>query len=78
VITLGQVYVDNFTGFRGIAEARTEYLFGCIQVKLLSKSFNEKGEEVTRWFDEQRLTSKSKALVGGPHDHPPERDHSGR
>ncbi len=66
-IELGKNYKDSITGFQGIATAYTIHLYGCLRICLESKTKkNEDGESIELWFDEQRLTIKSKAGNGGP------------
>ncbi len=63
---LGITAKDQITGFQGTVVARTEWLWGCVQVAVLS------GEE--QWFDEARIFevkgSKKReapaAVTGGP------------
>jgi hypothetical protein len=51
-VTLGELYVDQPTGFTGMATARTVYLGGLVSV-LLEARHPEKAVE--RWFHEPRL-----------------------
>lgn len=72
MIKLGKEYKDQYSGYVGIATARTVYLYGCVRVCLESKKLKEDGSPQETWFDEQRLTpavkkSKSKEeSPGGP------------
>lgn len=70
MVKLGEQYADRFTGFEGIAVARSEYLYGCVRVGLEGKA--KVGDVL--WFDEQRLVAVSSAKVGGPMSSPPSRD----
>lgn len=67
-IKLGSVVKDSLTGFSGIAVARTEYLWGCVSIAILSKKLNK--ETATPqdwvWLDEKRLETKSKTPGGDP------------
>jgi len=66
-IKLGQKVKDKLTGFSGTVMARTEYLNGCVSYGILSDKLNKEGNPKDwQWFDEQRLTVKSKVKVGGP------------
>lgn len=67
-IELGKKYKDNCTGIEGVATAMTEYQFGCKWVLLekVGKDENGNPQVLEFWFDEQRLTTKSKAKTGGP------------
>jgi len=75
MVELGKIYKDEFTGFSGIATARTEFLYGCVRVCLESKKLDKEGKPLEIWFDEQRLVTKTKASgPGGPGPNPPKRD----
>lgn len=73
-IKLGSKVIDSITGFAGVATARTEYLNGCIRIGLQAPVGKDGKIPDTEWFDEQRLTTKSKAKRGGPGPVPPSRD----
>lgn len=73
MIKLGEKVKDGITGFEGVATARAEYLYGCVRVLVESKKLKD-GKPIDEWFDEQRLTVKSKADTGGPSPTPPSRD----
>ena len=68
MITLGEKVKDKFTGFKGIAMAKTEYLFGCNRIGVqpieLDKETGEPKEWV--WFDEQHLMDEKIKKPGGP------------
>ncbi len=68
MIELGKKYKDKNTGIEGVASAICEYQFGCRRVCLdrIGKDENGNPQIMEYWFDEQRLTSKSKAKTGGP------------
>ena len=72
-IKLGQKVKDSITGFEGIVVAKAEYLDGCIRYQVQPQQLPDGKSIDTEWIDEQRLTDKSKAKVGGPQDRPPER-----
>jgi len=79
MIKLGEKYKDKISGFEGVATARTVFLFGCVRVCLESKKLKDDGTPQECWFDEQRLTSKSKGTkskgrTGGPGPNPPKRN----
>ena len=67
MIELGKSYKDNCTGIKGVATAITEYQYGCRRVCLEQTGKDENGNPqiLEFWFDEQRLTSESKATSGG-------------
>lgn len=67
-VKLGQMAKDRITGFEGYVEATIEYANGCIQYKLISKEIKDGKEEVSIWFDVQRLTTvaKKSKRPGGP------------
>ena len=72
MIKLGDKVKDYITGFEGIAIAKVFYLNGCISYQVKSqKLYNGKPLEA-EWFDEQNLTTQSKATPGGPQARPPE------
>ncbi len=66
---------DAITGFAGVAVSRTEYLYGCVRVGVQATELNPETHEPEAevYFDEQRLTEKSEAPIGGPGGHPPKR-----
>lgn len=73
---LGMQYIDQVTGFRGVATAVTEWLNGCRRVCL--EAVNERGEPLEYWFDEQRLDAVKRqvdrvtvAVTGGARAAPP-------
>ena len=72
MIKLGDKVKDNITGFEGIAIARAEYLNGCISLHIQSANLKDGSPLKAEWFDEQRLTTSSKATAGGPQSYPPE------
>ena len=53
-IELGAVYVDNISGFSGVATARAVYLDGDVQAQLTSQG-TYRGEIRTTWFHPSRL-----------------------
>jgi hypothetical protein len=69
-IALGKKVKDSITGFAGIVTGRVEYLTGCRQYVVASKSKGGKTGDAM-WFDEDRLTGvnlakTSPANNGGP------------
>lgn len=77
-----RTYRDSFTGYEGIATARSEFIFGCTRV-LLERQGKDggQGEPHAEWFDEQRLVEvtsgekvETRARTGGPQPTPPSRD----
>jgi hypothetical protein len=70
-VKLGQQVTDRYNGFTGIVMGRTEYINGCVRYLVESPTLTEKGEAVTRWVDEQRLTEMPAATAGGPQDDAP-------
>lgn len=71
-LELGQEVRDSITGFEGVVTGIAEYLYGCRQACVVSKTLQE-GKVIVLWFDEQRLVEASevKATSGGPQDAPP-------
>lgn len=72
MIILGSKVTDSILGIKGIATARTVYMYGCarICVEYIDK---KSGEPKEIWLDEQRLDKKSKVESGGYHSAPPKR-----
>jgi hypothetical protein len=66
MVKLGTVVTDSLTGFTGTATSRTEYLFGCVRVYVEPTGLHDGSPIEGQYFDEQRLTTKSAAKVGGP------------
>ena len=65
MIELGDHVVDSVSQFKGIAMARTEYLYGCVRVMVSPTGLDEKGKPFEEeWFDEGRLGSTTG--TGGP------------
>lgn len=52
---LGKTYRDKFTGYQGIATARSKYLTGCVQIMIDSLYDAAKNEMPAWWIDESRL-----------------------
>lgn len=73
MIKLGQKVKDKITGFTGVVMGRTEYLYGCVSVAVLSTKLKDDKPKDWVWFDEQRLTLLSKAKSGGPQPEAPSR-----
>lgn len=74
-VTLGKEYKDSISGFRGIAIARSTYLYGCVRILLTPTSLKSDGDFLPDgWFDEPQLmvirTKKvakpKRAPTGGP------------
>jgi len=72
-IELGQTVTDSITGFTGIITGIAEYLYGCRQACVVSKTIGKEDKPVSIWFDEQRLApaGEVKATSGGPQFSPP-------
>jgi len=70
-VELEQTVTDRYNGFTGVVLARTVYLSGCVHCLVESPTLIEKGEAVSRWLDEQRLTETPSATAGGPQDDAP-------
>ncbi len=71
MIKLGEQVTDSVTGFSGKVMARSEYLYGCVQVLVQPEGLKDGQPHESQWFDEQRLTTESQAKVGGPQKLPP-------
>ena len=64
---LGKEYVDPITGFKGMAVAKTEWLYGCTRVGLQGPVNKEGLVPDAQWFDElQLLDSPKDDDKGGP------------
>ena len=70
MIEFGTRVKDSTTGFEGIVTACAQYDNGCEKCLVEAKS-KDNAAPVEIWFDEQRLTTKSKAKAGGPMNLPP-------
>lgn len=70
MIRLGDIVVDEVTGFSGMATARIEYLTGCVQYKVQPMGLFEGKIVESEWLDAQRLDevdfADAKALSNGP------------
>lgn len=65
-LQLGFVARDKITGFSGVLTGRAEYDNGCIKWLITPQRTKEDGSMPDEeWFDEQRLTTQSKAEAGG-------------
>ena len=71
MVKLGDKVKDSITGFLGVVTGISKYLNGCISILVTSNKLSSDGKEVSEWFDEQRLDSKSEAIAGGPQKRPP-------
>jgi hypothetical protein len=69
-VKLGEKYIDNISGFEGVAVARFEYLYGCVRVQIEAILNGEPKDFV---FDEQRLTRAPSAKSGGARPDPASR-----
>lgn len=69
---VGDDVKDTLTGYKGVIEARTEWLNGCIRYQVLSRKLKDGKVQDAHVFDEQQLaiikTAKPKepAFRGGP------------
>jgi hypothetical protein len=69
---LGEVVKDVVTGFSGVITGRCEYLTGCRQYSITSRTL-QSGDTKSGWFDEDRLVRTKGAKIkiktvnpGGP------------
>lgn len=74
MVKLGSRVKDSLTGFKGVAVARTEYLYGCVRVCVEPEALKDGKPIDAQWFDEQRLDVTSAAKTGGPGSIPAGRD----
>jgi hypothetical protein len=54
-IKLGNTYEDKYTGFKGTAICRSEFLYGCIRVGLRSNNLNQGRIQDECYLDESAL-----------------------
>ena len=67
MIKLGEIATDSLSGFTGIATARSDYLYGCIQVQLNPQTLGKDGlPGKAQWFDEPQLVNAESRGTGGP------------
>lgn len=78
MVKLGTVVTDAVSGFSGVATGRTEYLYGCIRIMVEPQGLHDGKPIEAQWFDEQRLTQKSPAKIGGPTAPPVQRQDAQR
>ncbi len=55
MVKLGDNVKDRFTGFKGVAVSKIEYLSGCIQFGVAPKVGNDNKKIDTEYIDEGRL-----------------------
>ena len=78
MIKLGDKVKDKITGFEGVTVAKAIYLNGCVSYEVRAQRLKDGKMLDTVWIDEQQLTNKSTAVVGGPgsvpsgYDRPPD------
>ena len=53
-VNLGQVVKDTLSRYTGIADARTEWLNGCVRIRVISRELQD-GKPVDEWFDADQL-----------------------
>ncbi len=71
---LGMTVKDQLTGFQGTVVARSEWLWGCVSIAVLSGEHKDGKPVEEQWFDEARIFevkgSKKReapaAVTGGP------------
>jgi hypothetical protein len=54
-ISLGSNVEDPITGFKGVAIARAEYMYGCGKILVQPEGLNEGKIISSEWIDEPRL-----------------------
>lgn len=80
MIKLGDLVKDTYTGFTGIAVARTIWLYGCNRIVIEPTALKDGSPIKAESFDEQRIellesrapivTPVSVATTGGPYPDP--------
>ena len=69
-VQLGDKVKDVYTGFTGIAVARTEWLYGCARISIEPDKLSGDGNPIeSQTFDEQRveIIELGRVNIGGPH-----------
>lgn len=54
-VNLGDAVRDVITGFEGIVQGRTEYLFGCVSMLVKSREMKDGLPLEGKWLDENQL-----------------------
>ena len=72
MVKLGDRVVDTLTGFSGVVTARTEYIYGCVQLLVVPRELKDGVPSEGQWIDEQRFGPQT-ATAGGPQNTPPKR-----
>lgn len=79
---LGDTVKHKITGFEGVATGRAEYLTGCTQFSVMSRTLKPDGEANVVWIDEAMLIPCDVPTLsldapteqpGGPQQYPPSR-----
>ena len=78
MIKLGAKVRDPFTGFKGIAVSRIEYLFGCIRIGIQGPLDKEGKVSDPLYFDEPQLESIEPKKAKKKANHGPRPDPSPR
>ncbi|KKN56876.1 hypothetical protein LCGC14_0568010 [marine sediment metagenome] len=73
-IELGMMVKEGITGFTGTAVARSEWLWGCVSIAVLSGEHKDGKPVDEQWFDEGRLSEVpgtvaqevAEEVTGGP------------
>jgi len=60
-VQLGQEVQDKISGFKGIAVARVEWLYGCVRIGVAPK-VNKDGKADCAYFDEPQLKIVGKGV----------------
>jgi len=63
-IELGREVRDKVTGFRGIATARCEFLYGCVRVGITPKIKKDGTPQSVEYFDEPQIEYVGKRRIG--------------
>ena len=65
LVNVGDEVKDQITGFKGIADSRSEFLYGCVRVNVQPQKLKaDKTREDSVVFDEtQLIVIKSKAII---------------
>ena len=82
---LGEMYQDIISGFKGVAVARTTWLYGCVRITLQPKKLHDGKPVDNHTFDEDQLVEVTERPVeapktskGGPRPEPVRQEDPGR
>jgi hypothetical protein len=65
-VQLGNQARDRITGFVGVATSRTEYLYGCRRIGLMSTELKDGKPQETQFFDDPQLADVEEKIPTPP------------